>query len=468
MKPKRDETAQPALRETSRRSRRECLASGRSSRGRVGLLAALAAMSVVLAGLAPAGDAQEDMPQIIPDESASDWVVDRFAGNSAAGPMFFQGPAREAGGLGRCGACPLPDGRVLVPFPDGLAEVDADGTLRLLTTDTAFVGTTLQMTAAVAAWNPADKHAYFGKGSCLGRLIERADGPCEIEVVAGTPGTPGFTDGPLKDATFTRIESVVINSRGGIFVLDASQRLRKVENGQVTTLTAACRAGGGPVDGPLDKARFCLTGLGGNLCGGEDDDTLYLSDHWNFAVRRIDLKTMTVSTVAGLPKPKEWQPAKQTAREQRYNRNCDEPALTWASFNSGCAYVCWDPFHKEPAGVQSRLPNWLDMGKAKAKGDTWPWGESASAFDGQHSVVVWQRHHLCGEKMTNFENCDLIAARVDGYKPLDAAGVAVAASAAEERRPAVASDGVGRLLMVYEKQQGAGAVSVMGRMLQSK
>jgi hypothetical protein len=70
--------------------------------------------------------------------------------------------------------------------------------------------------------------------------------------------------------------------------------------------------------------------------------------------------------------------------------------------------------------------------------------------------------------MTNFENCDLIAARVDGYKSLDPAGVPVAASPAEEKRPALASDGAGRLLLVYEKQQGDGKVSVAGRMLRTE
>ena len=123
---------------------------------------------------------------------------------------------------------------------------------------------------------------------------------------------------------------------------------------------------------------------------------------------------------------------------------------------------------KEQGLGKDRLPGWLDMGRAKAKGDTWPWGESASAFDGKPSVVVWQRQHLCGEKMTNFENCDLIAARVDGYKSLDPAGVPVAASPAEEKRPALASDGAGRLLLVYEKQQGDGKVSVAGRMLRTE
>jgi hypothetical protein len=55
---------------------------------------------------------------------------------------------------------------------------------------------------------------------------------------------------------------------------------------------------------------------------------------------------MSVSTVAGMPKPAEGREARQTARERRYNRNSDGPALTWASFNSGCAYVCWDPVHR--------------------------------------------------------------------------------------------------------------------------
>ncbi|MCY3019733.1 MAG: hypothetical protein NTW87_11980, partial [Planctomycetota bacterium] len=130
---------------------------------------------------------------------------------------------------------------------------------------------------------------------------------------------------------------------------------------------------------------------------------------------------------------------------------------------------------KEPAGVRDRLPGWLDIGGGKAKGGTWPWGESASVFDGKRSVVVWERHHLCGEKMTNFENCDLIAARVDGYKSLDTAGVPVAhaetgaaGSAAEQKGPALASDGAAALLVVYEKHQGDGRVSVVGRMLKTE
>jgi len=120
---------------------------------------------------------------------------------------------------------------------------------------------------------------------------------------------------------------------------------------------------------------------------------------------------------------------------------------------------------KEPAGVSARLPGWLDFGREKKPGATWPWGHSASAWSGRHSLVVWQRHHLGGEKMTNFENCDLIAARVDGFTSLDPAGVPVASSGADELGPALATDGSGRLLCIYEKREADGAPRVAARML---
>ncbi len=87
------------------------------------------------------------------------------------------------------------------------------------------------------------------------------------------------------------------------------------------------------------------------------------------------------------------------------------------------------------------------------------------AWAGKHSLVIWQRHHLCGEKMTNFENCDLIAARVDGFKSLDRTGVPVAATEADEAKPAVASDGAGTILCVYEKREKDGKARVTGRIL---
>jgi len=324
---------------------------------------ALLALLVIPAAWALAAE-PEDMPKIILDPTAGDWVVDRFAGNSTAGPEFFQGPASEVGGLGRPGACPAPDGTVYIPFREGIAEVGRDGVLRLVVSDRDVLqGTTLQVCAAAIAWHPIERKLYVPGRNCLRRLVEPPEGPPRLEVVAGTPGKPGFDDGPARSCTFRRIDSIVINSRGTVFLLDHNDRIRKLENGGVTTLNAALRTGR-RTDGPLEQATFALIGLGGNLCGGEDDDTLYLSDHWNFCVRRIDLKGNTVSTVAGMPKPDEYRPQHQTVRERRYNANCDGPALTWASFNSGCAYVCWDPIHHALwcGGPDENRFRWLQQG----------------------------------------------------------------------------------------------------------
>jgi hypothetical protein len=321
-------------------------------------------------------DTQEDVPTIVPDPSAGDWVVDRFAGNTSAGPVLLQGPAREAGGLGRCGACPLPDGRVLIPFRDGIAEVDAEGALRLVAEGRFLFGTTKQVTANVMAYSPKDGRVYVAGPNCIRRLVEKPDGPWEAELVAGRPSRPGSDDGPAGEATFGRIDNIVANGRGTLFILDDNRRIRKIKGGKVSTLTSSVSSGSAPVDGPLEKARFHMIGLGGNLCGGESDDVLYLSDHWNFAVRRIDLGANRATTVAGMAKP---TGKRKGTRERRFNSNSDGPALTWASFNSGCAYVCWDPVHRALwcGGPDEHRFRWLKDGWVRtvigAKGQRrWP------------------------------------------------------------------------------------------------
>jgi hypothetical protein len=341
----------------------------------------------------PGAAPNENLPEIIPDDSAGDWVVDRFAGNSTAGPEFFPGPAREVGGLGRCGACPLPDGRVLIPFGGGLAEVGTNGVLQLLGA-ASVSGTTAQVTAGVIAHNPADQRIYLSGPNCVQRLIRQPGGAYQVEWVAGIPGKSGFDDGPAATATFTRIDNVIINGRGTIFILDYNERLRKIEDGRVTTLNKNIRSGK-RVDGPVATASFALIGLGGNICLGENDDVLYLSDHWNFCLRKIDLANDLVTTVAGLPKPAQGDPKLQTAQERRYNRNSDGPALTWASFNSGCAYVCYDPMHQAVwcGGPDESRLRWLRNGEMRtltgAKPDQYKWLKDALSSPAEKAFFCW-------------------------------------------------------------------------------
>jgi hypothetical protein len=123
---------------------------------------------------------------------------------------------------------------------------------------------------------------------------------------------------------------------------------------------------------------------------------------------------------------------------------------------------------KEPAGVKGRLPGWLDVGREKSKTATWPFGSSTAVWEGRQCVVVWQRHHLTGEKMTNFTNCDLIAARVRGFESQDPAGIPLADSVAEETCPALASDGAGGLLCAYQKTVPEAKAAVCARMLRTR
>ncbi len=115
---------------------------------------------------------------------------------------------------------------------------------------------------------------------------------------------------------------------------------------------------------------------------------------------------------------------------------------------------------------QARLANWLDFGKEKKDGSPWPHGQSAVAWDGKQFVAVWPRQHIL--KAVSFHNCDLFASRLDGWKPLDTAGVPVAASGLEEKNPALASDGAGMLLCVYEKHAQDGAISIAARVLKTQ
>ena len=107
-------------------------------------------------------------------------------------------------------------------------------------------------------------------------------------------------------------------------------------------------------------------------------------------------------------------------------------------------------------------PYWLDVGDRKRK-KTWPHRFSAAAGDAKGCVAVWVRANVRLD--VQLYNHDLYASRVEGCRPKDRPGVAVAAGPASETRPALASDGAGRFLCVYEKHEADGNVRVVARTL---
>lgn len=351
-----------------------------------GIASGLASIAI-LAGEPKQNQQTNDIPVIIVDETAGDWVVDRFAGNSTAGYAFKQGQAREAGGIGRPSVAVAPDGTVYLAtggmfwINDIIVRVSADGTLRLLAGGGSSLADGPAPKAKIAvdwrggglAWSKKDNSLYFVHPTvpAVRRLYQKG-GQWLVESAAGNPQKAGQDDGPAKTALFSEPRSLVITSDGTIYVLDGCNLLRKIHNGQVSTL-AKLAGGREIVDGPLDKATFNITGMSGQIAPGENDDVLYVADHWYFAARRIDLKTMTVARVAGTLRPTGKSP-----HEERFNRNADGPALTWASFNSGCAYVCWDPVHRALwcGGPDENRMRWVHDGWVRTvigyKQDQWP------------------------------------------------------------------------------------------------
>jgi hypothetical protein len=326
---------------------------------------------------APAKDTSDldNLPLVIMDKSAGDWVVDRVAGNSMTGSVFYQGPAFEAGGIrprkgpGEC--VPTPDGTVYIMCNvDGngytkLIEVTPDGMVNLFMGNKGLIeGPLGQCRASHPFWNPKENVLYLGGLNCIRKVVKKPDGSLWVKLVAGIP-YKGYgpkekpKDGPAKQATFqSYYRGAVCNSRGTIFWLE-DRGLRRIKNGTVSSVPLKFTDGG---------KRFNSLHHQNLLTLGENDDTLYISDTYGRGHKRIlkcDLKTGLLTRVCGLGAGPVSDKLKKRLRTR--GGEVDGPALTHASSNSGI-YGHYDRFYNAiwitgPDAVRLR---WL-----KLDGDGW-------------------------------------------------------------------------------------------------
>jgi hypothetical protein len=379
------------------------------SRTMGGMLLGLALLLRGAAAMAdtPAAEPVE-MPMEVFDDSANDWIIDRFAGNSQAGDEFFQGPAAEVGGLGRPGVLAQPDGNVVLFLGKSVCQVAPDGTLELMRQDGYFSPIEGVMEAKAGGdasilegrvekrecigdlYNEKEKAYYSFRANCLRKVTTKPDGSLQAEVVAGVPYTAGTVDGAGAAARLAKeIRGVVLTADGTIYWGEfPSSRIRKYKDGTVTTLNPVFKD-------PPANINFIMNS--GRIDRGEDDGHLLIADSQNFKVRRLDLATMEVANVAGMPAPGKEAPA---WLKRRYGPNSDGPALTHVYFNSGVTEAIWDPCYKAiwVAGCDEGSLRWLKDGWVKRviakQGAEGGWNCDARNIPASKARIMWS--HVVG------------------------------------------------------------------------
>jgi sugar lactone lactonase YvrE len=170
---------------------------------------------------------------------------------------------------------------------------------------TNAAGTTNGSTSSFTTQDVPPSISYSGspitlsKGSAITTISPVNAGgevqPMQVSTVAGS-GKELFADGIGSLASFSQPFAIAIGPDGSLFVADASnRRIRKIDpvTREVTTLAGSGTPG--YADGAAAAADFLYpTGIAVDGSGN-----LYISDHFNNRIRKIDASTLQVTTLAG-------------------------------------------------------------------------------------------------------------------------------------------------------------------------
>jgi DNA-binding beta-propeller fold protein YncE len=133
-----------------------------------------------------------------------------------------------------------------------------------------------------------------------GQRVHQVDAKGMLTTIGGT-GKKGDSgdDGPAATAEFNGMHSLAVLPDGNLCVADTwNNRLRKIDvkTGKITALAGTGKKGFAGDGGPSLKAEF-----GGLYCVAVDPQgkNLYVADLDNRKIRKIDLATQQVTTVAG-------------------------------------------------------------------------------------------------------------------------------------------------------------------------
>ncbi|XP_062517166.1 uncharacterized protein LOC134192443 [Corticium candelabrum] len=153
-----------------------------------------------------------------------------------------------------------------------------------------------------------------------------------VETIAGVAGQDGYRDGTADQALFDKPSSVAVGADDTIYVTDRENTRIRTVDGCGTVKTLAGSGDKGLVDGQGRSATFTelkditqsanksifyitdhhctrtidvdgnvitIAGQQGAACRSGDDETLYVADFNNHAVREVSLNSRNVRTIAG-------------------------------------------------------------------------------------------------------------------------------------------------------------------------
>lgn len=129
-------------------------------------------------------------------------------------------------------------------------------------------------------------------------VIRRIDVGTGEAVVVGGSGIPGFSgDGGPATAASISPADIAIDSQGNIVLAESTARIRRIDmaTGIITTMAGTGVAGFGGDGGPATSAQIsAATGIAVDGAG-----TVYVADTTNNRIRRIDVVSGIIETIAG-------------------------------------------------------------------------------------------------------------------------------------------------------------------------
>ena len=122
------------------------------------------------------------------------------------------------------------------------------------------------------------------------------DGCGTVRTWAGS-GNNGLVDGQGMSATFTELNDITQSANKSIFYITDYNCIRTIDLVHGNVITIAGQEAEGLIDGHSSDAKFNWPWQ--IACRSGDNETLYVADYHNHAVRKVSLNTRDVGTITG-------------------------------------------------------------------------------------------------------------------------------------------------------------------------